>query len=308
MSRTAATAAAGPQKRARLDRLAFTVLTLLCLCWGLNQVAIKVANAGIPPVFQALLRSLAAAVLIALWARVRGVRLFPADGTLVPGLVCGLLFGLEFVALYSGLDRTTAARGVVFFYTMPFFVALGAALWLPYERLAPSQLLGLTGAFAGMAFGVADSLGAAEPGAVGGDLLCVLAAALWAATTLVIKTTKLAGAPAERLLFYQLAFSLPVLAVAAPLFGPLRIVDPAPVVLGALAFQVVVVVGITYLTWFWLIRIYPAAPLASFTFLTPLFGVAAGALLLAEPVTANLLLAVGLVAGGIYLVNRPARR
>jgi drug/metabolite transporter (DMT)-like permease len=301
------TVVAEPRRRARLDHLAFTVLTLLCLCWGLNQVAIKVANTGIPPVFQALLRSVGAAVLIALWARLRGVRLWPRDGSLVPGLVCGVLFGLEFVALYSGLDRTTAARGVVFFYTMPFFVALGAALWLPYERLAPSQLLGLAGAFAGMAFGVADSVGAPEPGALAGDLLCVLAAALWAATTLVIKTTRLVNAPAERILFYQLAFSVPVLAVAAPLFGPLRIVDPAPLVLGALAFQIVVVVGITYLTWFWLIRIYPAAPLASFTFLTPLFGVAAGALLLAEPVTPALLLAVALVAAGIYLVNRPPR-
>jgi len=297
----------GPHRRARLDRLAFTVLTVLCLCWGLNQVAIKVANAGIPPVFQALLRSAGAAVLIATWARLRGVTLLPRDGTILPGMLCGLLFGLEFVALYWGLDHTTAARGVVFFYTMPFFVALGAAIWLPYERLAASQLVGLAGAFAGMAFGVADSMGAPEPGALGGDLLCVLAAALWAATTLVIKTTALVRAPAERLLFYQLAFSVPVLAAAAPLFGPLRILDPAPLVLGALAFQIVVVVGITYLTWFWLIRIYPAAPLASFTFLTPLFGVGAGALLLAEPVTPALALALALVAGGIYLVNRPPR-
>jgi drug/metabolite transporter (DMT)-like permease len=297
----------GPHRRARLDRLAFIVLTVLCLCWGLNQVAIKLANAGIPPVFQALLRSAAAAVLIATWARLRGVALLPRDGTILPGMLCGLLFGLEFVALYWGLDHTTAARGVVFFYTMPFFVALGAAIWLPYERLAASQLVGLAGAFAGMAFGVADSLGAPEPGALRGDLLCVLAAALWAATTLVIKTTALVRAPAERLLFYQLAFSVPVLAAAAPLFGPLRIVDPAPLVLGALAFQIVVVVGITYLTWFWLIRIYPAAPLASFTFLTPLFGVGAGALLLAEPVTPALALALALVAGGIYLVNRPPR-
>ena len=122
----------------------------------------------------------------------------------------------------------------------------------------------------------------------------------------MIKTTRLVEAPAERLLFYQLAFSVPVLAVAAPLFGSVRIVEPAPVVLAALAFQIVVV-GITYLAWFWRIRICPAAPLASFTFLTPLFGVAAGALLLAEPVTPALALALALVAGGIYLVNRPPR-
>ena len=295
--------------RAQLDQLALLVLTLLCLAWGLNQVAIKLANAGIPPVFQALLRSALSAVLIGLWARARGIALFPGDRTWRPGVVCGVLFGLEFVALYLGLDATTAARGVVFFYTMPFFVALGAAIWLPHERLTTVQVLGLAGAFTGMAFGVVDSLGARDAGAFRGDLLCVLAAVLWAATTLVIKTTALVHAPAERLLFYQLFFSVPVLAAAAPWFGPLAIVAPSPTVLLALAYQVVVVVTATYLTWFWLIRLYPAAQLASFTFLTPLFGVAAGGLILAEPVTPALLAALALVAGGIYLVNRrPAAR
>ncbi len=287
----------------RLDTFAFAVLTVLCLCWGLNQVAIKVANAGIPPVFQALLRSALACVLIAAWARWRGIRLFVRDDTLAPGVLCGVLFGAEFVALYLGLDQTTASRGVVFLYAMPFFVALGAAIWLPYERLTPTQAVGLVLAFGGVVLGLHDGVDAA-PGALLGDLLCLLAALLWALTTLVIKTTALVRAPAERVLFQQLFFSLPILAVAALLFGPVRIVDPAPLVLLALAYQVVIVVAITYLTWFWLIRLYPASQMASFTFLTPLFGVAAGGLLLAEPITPALLVALALVAVGIWLVNR----
>jgi drug/metabolite transporter (DMT)-like permease len=62
---------------------------------------------------------------------------------------------------------------------------------------------------------------------------------------------------------------------------------------------------ITYLAWFWLVRRYPASRLASFTFLTPLFGVLAGGVLLNEPITNMLLLALVLVGTGIYLVNRP---
>lgn len=287
-----------------LDGFAFVVLTLLCLAWGLNQVGIKIANEGIPPVVQALLRSVLACVLVGLWAWWRGIRLFAVDRSLLPGIACGVLFGLEFVALYLGLDRTTAARGVVFLYTMPFFVALGAALWLPQERLARAQLVGLVGAFAGMTLGLADGWGA-PGGAFAGDLLCLLAAVLWALTTLVIKTTCLIEEAPERVLFYQLVFSIPVLAVAAPLFGPVAILNPTPLVLGALAYQVLVVVTVTYLTWFWLIRLYPAAQLASFTFLTPLLGVAAGGLILAEPVTPALIAALALVALGIWLVSRP---
>jgi len=65
-------------------------------------------------------------------------------------------------------------------------------------------------------------------------------------------------------------------------------------------------VGMTKnLSWFWLIRHYPPSRLASFTFLTPFFGVFAGGLLLNEPMTSSLLLALVLVGVGIYLVNRP---
>lgn len=60
-----------------------------------------------------------------------------------------------------------------------------------------------------------------------------------------------------------------------------------------------------YLAWFWLISRYPAGRLSSFSFLTPLFGLLAGALVLGEPVGWVLLLALLLVGIGIALVNRP---
>jgi drug/metabolite transporter (DMT)-like permease len=50
---------------------------------------------------------------------------------------------------------------------------------------------------------------------------------------------------------------------------------------------------------------YSASRLSVFTFLTPLFGVAAGHLVLNEPLTPAFALAVGSVAAGLLLVNRP---
>ena len=61
---------------------------------------------------------------------------------------------------------------------------------------------------------------------------------------------------------------------------------------------------LSYLAWFWLLTRYPASHLHAYTFWTPLFGLAAGWLLLGEPVTPALLLAMACVAVGIYLVNR----
>ena len=78
----------------------------------------------------------------------------------------------------------------------------------------------------------------------------------------------------------------------------------SPLAWGSLAFQIVVVSFASYLLWFWLIRHYPATRLASFTMLTPVFGLVLGAVLLAEPVTARLLVALATVAAGIFVVNR----
>src|SRR3990170_728715 len=106
----------------RLDTRAVLVVTACCACWGVNQVAIKIANAGISPILQVGLRSLLAGVLVLFWAKARGVRLFERDRTLWPGIAAGLLFGTEFVALYFGLTLTTASRGVVLLYLAPFVV------------------------------------------------------------------------------------------------------------------------------------------------------------------------------------------
>jgi len=72
----------------------------------------------------------------------------------------------------------------------------------------------------------------------------------------------------------------------------------------SLVFQVVAVTAFSYLVWFWLIRNYPATRLASFTLLTPVFGLVLGAVLLGEPIAARLVIALVTVATGIVLVNR----
>ena len=109
----------------RLDMRAVLVLIVCCACWGVNQAAIKIANAGISPTLQVGLRSIFAGVLVFAWAQLRGVRLFERDGTLWAGLLAGLMFSVEFLVLYVGLDLTTASRGVILLYLSPFVVAVG---------------------------------------------------------------------------------------------------------------------------------------------------------------------------------------
>jgi drug/metabolite transporter (DMT)-like permease len=280
------------------------LMVLLCACWGFNQVAIKLATAGISPLLQAGLRSLGAAVLLWAWSAHRGVALTRRDGSLALGIVAGLLFGGEFIFLYGGLVFTSASRAVLFLYTAPVVVALGVHIFVPGERLRPLQGLGLASAFIGTALAFADALRFPTYRELLGDAMAFTAALLWGATTVLVKATRLSRIAPEKTLLYQLGVSALLLPALSLILGERGVVAPTPLVLGMLAYQVAVVAFASYLSWFWLISRYPAGRLSSFSFLTPLFGLIAGALLLGEPVSAALLAALVLVGLGIYLVNR----
>jgi len=275
------------------------------LCWGFNQVAIKVAIHDVPPLLQAAIRSFVAIFLVAGWVHVRGVALFKRDGTLPAGIVAGALFALEFLLIYRGLLWTTATRAVLFVYLAPFFVVIGSRWFIPGDQFHPAQWLGLLLSFIGIAIAFGLPTPATDPHQMLGDIMMVGGAAAWAATTLVIKASPLNRISAERTLLYQLVVSAPLLAIAGLLFGERLTAMPSGLALGALAYQIVWVVSVTYAVWFALIVRYSATRLSVFTFLTPLFGVAAGHLLLHEPLTPPFAAAVALVALGLVLVNRP---
>jgi drug/metabolite transporter (DMT)-like permease len=294
-------------RRERLDALAVGLLITCCALWGLNQVAAKAALADVPPLTQAALRSAGAALLVLAWAKARGMTLFERDATLRGGLLAGALFAAEFACIFIGLQFTSASRMVVFIYLAPFVVALGMPLIARGERLRASQWIGLAAAFAGVAWAFAEAFSptaAAPPRQWLGDALGVAAALLWGATTLVIRATPLSTASAEKTLLYQLAVSAGLLALAAPLAGESWPVRWSALALGSLAFQTVIVTFASYLTWFWLMRHYPATRISAFVLLTPVFGLAAGVTLLGEPLTLRLIIALAAVVLGLALVNR----
>ena len=294
-----------PANQRPLDALAVATMLLLCLTWGFNQVAIKLVLTEIPPNLQACIRSSGGLAVILLVAWLRGVKLFARDGTLKPGIFAGVVFGIEFVLMYRGLQLTTASRAAVFLYTAPFFVALGSYRFLG-ERLRPVQWLGLLLCFAGVATAIGVPQANVDRSVLLGDMLVVSAGALWAATTLIVKASRLLTAPAEKELGYQVAISIPILGLAGWLTGETIPRVPGPLVLSLISFQAIWVVGLTFLMWFALVKAYSASKLSAFSFITPLFGVAAGYLILDDPLTLAFGAAALLVAAGLYLVNRPA--
>jgi drug/metabolite transporter (DMT)-like permease len=284
---------------------AVALMLMLCLSWGFNQIAIKLALPEIPPMLQAMIRSAGGLLVMLLIARLRGAKIFVSDGTLGAGLFAGLLFGVEFVLIFRGLLLTSASRAVVFLYTAPFFVALGSYQFLG-ERLRASQWGGLALSFAGVALAIGVPQANVDANVLWGDLMIVGGGALWAATTLIAKGTALRKAPPEKALGYQVALSIPILGLAAWLSGETMTRVPGPLALWLMAYQAFWVVGLTFLLWFMLVQSYSASKLSAFTFITPLFGVAASYFILHDTLTLAFGAAALLVIAGLYLVNRPS--
>ncbi|QCI13921.1 DMT family transporter [Pseudomonas putida] len=286
------------------DAFAFQVMLVLCLIWGCQQVLIKTAAVDIAPVMQAALRNGIAATLVGLLVVWRG-DFKQASRTWQAGLLAGALFGLEFLFIAEGLKLTSAAHMSVFLYTAPMFTALGLHFILPSERLRLLQWVGILLAFGGivMAFAGGMSFAQMDAGMLLGDALGVLAGMAWGATTVVIRCSRLSEAPASLTLFYQLAIGFAGLLLIALLSGQIGVVSLTPLAVGSVLFQAVVVSFISYLTWFWLLRKYLASNLAVFSFITPLFGVTFGVLLLDEPLSVNFVLGAVMVLAGVVLVS-----
>lgn len=294
------------QRKDRVDAFGAAMLVTFSLLMGLNQALIKIVNQGLQPVFQAGLRSAVGFLLIFPVALLMKRKLNIRDGSLVPGIICGMFFAGEFLLLFQALEYTHVSRASVFFYTMPFWVAVLAHFLIPGERLTILRICGLVLAVAGVAWALLHDAEPASPYALLGDIACLAGSMLWAGIVLVVRTTKLSQASPEKQLLYQLGVSAIVLLSLAPLFGDL-VRDMTLPIAGVFTFQVVVIVCLGFLGWFWVLSIYPASDMASFGFLAPLFGVLFGWLILDEVLSVNIVGALALVSVGIVLINRRPR-
>jgi len=288
------------EKRA-IDGFGAAALIGFAAILAFNQVVIKVTGGGFGPVFQAALRSVGATVFLLIWMRARGYTLTPPAGTALWGILSGFVFSFEFICIYNALDLTTVSRASIIFYSMPVWVAIAGHVLLPGERLNLVRGTGLMLALGGVGLAFADrSDGQAS---LAGDILALGAAMGWAAIAIMVRVTPMSRMRPEMQLLFQVVVSAVVLMLLAPVFGPL-IRDPQWIHLAGVAFQAVIVVGLGYLMWFWLLTIYQANGVASFSFLSPVFAVLFGWALLGETIDPQIWIALALVATGIFLINR----
>lgn len=290
------------ERKEHIDLIGAVILITFMIMLGLNQVGIKIVNDGMAPIFQAGLRSLCAAPVLYLYCLWRKRNIDLSLPVLIPGIISGILFATEFALLFKALEYTTVARASVFFYTMPFWVAVGAHFLIPGDRLTPMKIIGLLLAIGGVTIALYNENAQAGPNAFIGDIMAIIAGSLWATIALIARTTKFSTIKPDVQILYQLVFSAIILIPIALTGETFR--EPTLLHWIIFAAQVLILVCIGFVTWFWVLSIYPASDMASFTFLAPVFGVLFGWLLLGEALTGTILIALILVGIGIVLVNR----
>lgn len=283
---------------------AIVVMMGLCAIWGMGQIAIKIGNQGISPLWQAGLRSVGASLVILAWMALRGIPIRPIPGRWKWRILIGAAFAGEFICLYIGIGLTTAAHATLLLYSAPFFVALGGHFMLN-DRLNQMRLIGLVLAFVGvsLALGGPSSRSAGEATLLG-DALCLAGGIGWASTTLILRASPLKTEAPERTLLDQLSVSAVILLLASVIAGEPGVFAPSPMVWAAFAYQTIMVASISYLGWFVMVQRYSPATVSAFSFITPVFGVIFAVLALGETPTLSVVLALVLIAAGIRMVNK----
>jgi len=291
------------RKKDNIDLMGASLLIMCSAIVGINQVIIKIVNSGLQPIFQAGLRSVCAFLPVLLFAWLMNKPLTLRDGSFWPGILAGVFFSFEFMLLFMALEFTTVSRASILFYTMPIWAAVIAHFFIPGDQLNFSRVVGLILAISGIFLALYRPDIQLSSQAFVGDLMCLIASFLWAGIIFLAKRTAFSKSCPEMQLLYQLAVSGIILMVIAPVYGDLiREVNMFIILLFLV--QVIVVVSFSFLAWFWLLSVYPASKVASFSFLAPVFGVLFGWIILDEVLSQKIILSLLLVSIGVYLVSK----
>lgn len=292
-------------RKTEIDSLAITLMAICCAAWALQQILIKAAVTDFAPLWQASLRFGGSTLLLLFWCRIRRIRLLERDSSLLPGLVAGILFCLEFICIYIGMRETSAARLTLFLYCAPFVLALLLPRFIPEERVRPTQWVGLLLAFAALALAFGDALfkPTGERQLIG-DLLALASGIFWGLTTLAIRITVLARISTEKMLLYQIGTTALIMPIVSLMLGEQWTAPGSGITWVSLGYQMLIGSFATLLMWMWMVQRYPATGLSAFSFLTPLLTMVFSVLWLDEPLTIPLMLALAGVSAGIVLVNR----
>jgi drug/metabolite transporter (DMT)-like permease len=273
----------------------------LCVVFGANAVAIKLAFSGVGVFTSAAIRFSIAALAIWVWARTSGKPLAPTKGRFYLLLIFAALFTAQLSLFNLGLSKSNASRGTLISNLLPFWVLFLAHFFVPGDRITRRKFVGILLGFSGVAFMFAEKKGVTDAFKVG-DLIILSATIVWACNVIYVKRIIGFFSPFQ-VTFYAMIFSVPLFLLEAFLWDTPMVFKLDFKVIGALLYQSLITAAFGFVTWNKLLQEYGAVALHSFIFLMPIAGVALGGLVLGEPITSKIIAALALIVAGIMVVH-----
>ncbi|MFC1824465.1 DMT family transporter [Thermodesulfobacteriota bacterium] len=289
-----------------LPFLAACYTSFLCMFFGANAVAIKISLSGFGPFTTAGFRCSISTLVIFLWAKIMRRSLGIKKGQTHQLLILSIVFAVQLPLFYLGLYRTNASRGTLLINLMPFFILFLAHFFIPGDKITKRKILGLSMGFAGMALVFLWRKGVTTSVQIG-DFMILITAFIWACSTIYTKRIINAFDPFH-LVFYPMMFSIPFFFLAGFLWDSEMVSHVDVKVLVSLLYQSLFTASFGLVAWTNLLQKYGAVSLHSFIFIMPIVGVLLGGLILGEPITFNILLALLLIVSGIIVVNLKTRK
>jgi drug/metabolite transporter (DMT)-like permease len=278
----------------------------LCIIFGSNAVAVKIAFAGMGVFTTAAIRFGIAAVAIFLWAWFTGQTIALKKGQIPQVLIFSLLFTVQLSLFYLGLSKSNASRGTLLANLLPFFILFLAHFFIPGDRITKRKFFGILLGFSGIVFMLLEEKGVSS-GFRTGDLLILLAVIIWSSSAIYLKIIIDAYNPFQ-LVLYSTMFSVPFFLIEALLWDPTMISHLDVPVIGALLYQSLIAASFGFVAWNTLLKKYGAVSLHAFIFIMPIAGVILGGLVLGEPITIKILLALVFIVSGIFVVHWKPRK
>ncbi len=273
---------------------------LYVFLWASAFVPSRVLALGAPPLTILWMRFLLAGGLLFAVARIARLPVPRGGGTWLRLFALGLGGNALYLGLsYEALRHMSAGMGSIVASTNPLILAL-VAPWLLREPLTFRKASGLVLGFAGVVLAMHTRAGSSAARPI--DVLLSLAGVLsFVFSNVLYKRMRARPHPVVLNAAQLLCAGLALVPAALLIEGPPHIQWTAPI--GAsLAYLVVVLSVGASMLWFWILQHGEASRVSAYFFLTPVFGLLLGALLLGEPLTAMDGLALVVIATGLWLV------
>jgi drug/metabolite transporter (DMT)-like permease len=208
-------------------------------------------------------------------------------------------FLLSQTTLFIGLGMTSAGRASILFNMQPFFTLLLLPLLVPTERLTRRRWLGTAVAFMGVALVLAERAGG---GSLLGDALVLVSALGWTGNVILNKRMPRSINPVA-IIFWNSLAAVPVFGLLTLALEPNAAWNLSPAAVASVLYLGMLAAGLGFVLVVWLVNTYSASRVNVFVFLSPVFGVLIGWVLLGEPMSLMQALGGLAVAAGILIVS-----